>query len=135
MKVVFLKTGNFSIDPVHGPVVSCIENEIADLPDKHAVVLIDYDWAEPSYEEDEPENSKEVKEEDDSEETESEHDDINKMPTPPWEEDDWDEEADDAKERLLAYADEHMDLEINKRKSVKNVIKAIEEALDDDGSR
>jgi hypothetical protein len=45
LKVKFLKTALYALDPARGPYVKCVEGETADLPDADAKKLIDVKWA------------------------------------------------------------------------------------------
>lgn len=129
MEIVFTKTGKFSCHPVHGPVIDCVEGETVDLPDEHALILLDDEWAD---EVDAPvgrQRGSETHDEPDETDDGDDQDDEDVL-VPPWAEEDWDPGSDDAKDKLEAFADE-CGIDINKRKSVKNIIKAIKEAFDD----
>lgn len=106
MKVIFLKNGKFALHPARGPVIICREGETMDLPDANAERLIEVEWAK---------------------EAEVEETEQGANPVAPWLADDWDPEADDVKDVLEAYGIAVFAVDINKRKSVKNLIAELEE--------
>lgn len=112
--IAFLKTGKYAIHPARGPVIVCKEGDFADVSEEHAKVLGDAGWAEIL--EVEPAQG------------EGEDDDDNKNDpiVPPWEQEDWDPEVDDAKDRLEVYGLEVFDVDIDKRKSVAKIIEQLE---------
>lgn len=96
MQVVFSKTGKYSIDPVHGPVIECVRHEYTNLPEPHAKMLIRDGWAREYFE---------LK--------------------APWLEKDWESSADDAKVKLDEYVKSKYGTSIDKRKSVRQLITII----------
>lgn len=129
MLIKFLKRGLFSIDPVHGPVVKCAIGSEDDLPDKHALTLLEYGWAEAVSE------AIDVSEEQTPEPVEtvaieSDYDATPALSTigAPWDMSDWDTKAKDAKAILEQYGKDHFGIDIDRRKSVKNIIKQLKQA-------
>ena len=113
--IIYLKTGKFSISPIHGPVALCKKDEIVEIDPGHAQVLADAGWAEIL--EDEV-----VQSEDDSDGGKGDED----LPIPPWNQEDCNPEADDAKDLLEVYGLEVFDTDIDKRKSVTKIIEQLE---------
>lgn len=114
--IVYLKSGKFSIHPARGPVLVCKKDLVADVPSEHADVLDNYGWA------------KILETEEEIIDDEGKDDDGDKVDiVPPWEQENWDPEADDAKDMLEAYGLEVFGVDVNKRKSIDNLIVELKE--------
>jgi hypothetical protein len=118
MDVIFLKTGDFALHPVYGPVVKCkIGASQRFEKDSDASMLIEYGWAE------EVAEKKSVRAENVSEED-----------TPPWKHPDWHPRAEGVKDSIQAYADKlGLGIDLDLRKSVRKLITTVETARN--GSR
>ena len=99
MKIKFKKTGNYSLHPVYGPIITCALGNEAELAEDDAQKLIADGWAESFL-----------------------HDDF------PWEQDGWDENADDAREILCKYALKKFKIKLNRRYKVSTLIYQIKAA-------
>lgn len=112
--VIYLKSGKFAIHPARGPVVTCKKDEVVSINPDYAKVLADAGWAEIiEVEVEELEGEDVVKSEGDT--------------VPPWEQEDWNPEADNAKDMLEAYGLGVFDVDIDKRKSVEKLIEQLQD--------
>lgn len=96
MKITYLKSGKYSFNPVNGPVITCLKGHSDEMPENSAKQLIADKWAEP-------------------------FDNV----VPPWESDDWDSNSPNAKDLLEKYSLQKYKLNIDKRKTIPNIIKSI----------
>lgn len=126
MLIKFLKRGAFSVNPVFGPIIQCIKNEEADLPDNHALRLIKYKWAEAVA------DAIDASTEQEPEPVETIDTEIEDNATPalstigaPWEVSDWNPKAKDAKSILEQYGKTYFGIDVDRRKSVANIIKQL----------
>lgn len=104
MKIIFARTGKFSFDPLRGPVQNCIKAEEADIDEEHAAQLIESGWA--------------IRLEDEIQYF--------------WQHPDFDPDALDSKDRLKRFTRDRFGVDLDKRKSVQNMIKAIREIIEND---
>ena len=104
MKVLIIKSGKFSFNPVTGPVYDCVDNTVVDLPDDYANQLLSAKWAK---------NMKSVKEEE----------------KPPWKREDWDSSAPDAKQKLIDFAFDLFGEPLDKRRAVSTLIRDIKRLI------
>lgn len=108
MNIIFLKTGRLAIHPARGPFVACKAGKSADLTEHYAERFIEAGWAKVA----------------------EEVVDVVApvvIPSPPWLAPWWDPKADDAKDKLETFGIEVHGVDIDRRKSVKNIIKVLEE--------
>lgn len=131
MEIKFLKSGKYSIDPAKGPLVVCKEDEIEDLPEEYANVLIQIGWAE-EFERglDEPEEEEEIEEEEEEEEGEEEEDNepenlqeyVDSLP---------EDMPEDQKKKLIQdYGVVNFDHKASRSKSIENMISELQEIED-----
>lgn len=145
MIIRYLKTGNFSIHPVYGPVVMCreaeTENEGINICDGHGKILCAAGWAEeitvlPSednttigFKGDITVEGDITIDETSDDETETSVEDEN---LPPYLKKDWNPKAEDAKTILENYSMDKFEIDLDKRKSVDVLITEIEELRAED---
>lgn len=115
--ITYLKSGKFAMHPARGPVVMCKKGKTEQVPEEWAKMLEDAGWADI---EEAPEE--EVPEEDDGK-GKGESDPV----VPPWKQENWDPETDNAKDMLEAYGLGVFEINIDKRKSVSKIIEQLEE--------
>lgn len=115
MVVKFLKSGNFALHPVYGPVIKCVAGETMCLGGYRSVKdLVACGWAI-----DVADIKPVVKEEPKQESAPAKADEA------PWEKADWSPRAKDAKDQVQAYADQ-FGLDLDLRKNVKKLITIVE---------
>ena len=123
MKIMFLKSGKFSIDSVYGPVINCVEGKEIDIGENDAEVLLLSGWAC---------RKDEVEDEEESTFEEAERNEEVKHFIIPWESKDWDINSIRAKDDLDLFSIKVFETSIDRRKSVRNIIKELKEKIEYD---
>lgn len=113
MKIVFLKSGKFSIDSIYGPVINCVEGKEIDIGEDDAEALLLFGWA--------------CRKDEVEDEGESTFEEAEVILEKPWERSDWDPKSPTAKDDLDYYSIRKHGISIDKRKKVERLITALKE--------
>lgn len=104
MKIIFKKTGRFSINPVNGPIIECKRGATIELPDDQGKQLVNSDWAETQAS-------------------------IREKEKPPWKRKNWNSDDSDAKQQLIDYCQDLFEVSLDKRRAVSTLIKDIRKLI------
>lgn len=100
MKITCTKSGNFSFDPIYGPIFSAVEGVEYEFDEREANQLINAGWAKPFTGE-----------------------------LPPWKTEEWNPYADDAKQILEDYCISKFSKPLDKRKNVSTLIREVKRLI------